>query len=143
AAPREMRLEPLTSTASAALLDARAPDLSRSLRERVLREAAGNPLALTELPGALQTAGLKGDPWLPTHLPLTTRLERAFAARLAGLPEDTHALLLVAAADEAGNVSELLQATTTFVGHPVTLDTLYPAVSAGFIEANETDLRFV
>ena len=63
-------------TAAAALLDARAPGLPDVVRARLLDEAAGNPLALVELPG-----GLGHGATVPKWLPLTTRLERAFAAR--------------------------------------------------------------
>jgi hypothetical protein len=63
-------------------LRANAADLSLANRDRILAEALGNPLALVELPVALRDT--------PDHdlerLPLTARLERAFAARTAGLP---------------------------------------------------------
>jgi hypothetical protein len=49
----ELRLSRLTDAAAAALLDARAPGLRPAVRRRVLEEAAGNPLALMELPAGL------------------------------------------------------------------------------------------
>ena len=48
----EHRVTGLDEATSAALLDAAAPGLPLTTRSRVLREAAGNPLALLELPGA-------------------------------------------------------------------------------------------
>ena len=75
----------LATPTAAALLDSRSPGLPASVRERFLREAAGNPLALVELPIAHERLGGEdaGDAgWLP----LTTRLEQAFAARALDLP---------------------------------------------------------
>ena len=51
----ELLVAPLDDAASEALLRQYAPDLSASTRERVLREAAGNPLALVELPAAMRS----------------------------------------------------------------------------------------
>jgi len=66
-------------------------------RQRIRREARGNPLALLELPGAWTGAAADWQP--PT---LSARLERAFAGRLAELPPRTRDAVLVAAADPAG-----------------------------------------
>ncbi len=60
--------------------------LSYADGERILREAAGNPLALVELPVAVRAAAEAGLAAAPEPLPLTARLERAFSARLGGLP---------------------------------------------------------
>jgi len=90
-----MRVERLPEDTAAELLDAVAPGLAPAVRSRVLSEAAGNPLALTELPAAV--ASLSGaDRLLPAVLPLTARLERAFTARVAGLPAETRTSLLIA-----------------------------------------------
>ena len=51
----ELHLAPLDDAASAALLRQHAPDLPPSTQERVLREAAGNPLALVELPASMRS----------------------------------------------------------------------------------------
>ena len=77
-------LEPLGAGDSRRLLASVAPDLSRAAQARVLRLAEGNPLALVELP---KTPGLTprasgGPEWLP----LTQRLQAAFAARVERLP---------------------------------------------------------
>src|SRR5262249_8360202 len=50
---------------AARLLDLQAPGLSKDLRSRFLREAAGNPLALVELPRAIQAADDGEARWLP------------------------------------------------------------------------------
>ena len=72
----ELHLDPLADEFARALLDRHFPDLASTVHERVLDQAGGNPLALLELPLALESR----DPeWklLPTHLPLTGRLEHA------------------------------------------------------------------
>jgi hypothetical protein len=78
---------------AARLLDIQAPDLSKNLRSRFLREAAGNPLALVELPRGLQAEDDREASWLP----LTARLERSFSSRLSDLPDVTRSLLYIAA----------------------------------------------
>jgi DNA-binding CsgD family transcriptional regulator len=93
----ELHVGRLDEASSSALLELTAPDLSSDLKSRVLDEAAGNPLALIELPVA--AASLDGA--VPADaLPLPTRLEQAFAARLAGLDSDTCRLLLLAALED-------------------------------------------
>jgi len=92
----ELQIAPLDSVASAALLRELAPDLPPSTRERILRMAAGNPLALVELPASIRA--IDQDAESPSDLlPLTARLERTFASRVEGLPAETRVLLLAAA----------------------------------------------
>src|SRR4051794_12491970 len=93
----ELRLQGLDPIASEALLDARAPGLEPVLRERILLEAAGNPLALVELPVGLPLDALGKGALFPSPLPLTARLELAFATQASELPPATRTLLLVAA----------------------------------------------
>ena len=89
----ELRLGPLDAVAAAALLDAHGV-LDAVVRERVLAQAAGNPLALVELPTAAgqQDSREALNEWIP----LTRRLEEAFASRLPGLPAVTFTALLAA-----------------------------------------------
>jgi hypothetical protein len=75
----ERRLGGLDDATAATLLDAAAPDLRVTVRKRVLREADGNPLALLELPAV--AAESEDEPSVREGLPLTERLERAFARR--------------------------------------------------------------
>ena len=135
-----LHLEALPGPAAAALLDVRAPGLPDAVRARLLGEAAGNPLALVELPVSYSKLG-KGAT-VPGWLPLTTRLERAFAARAFDLPAATRAALLVAAVDDGTQLSEVLDAAALVVSGPVTIDVLAPAVSAGLVEINGTQFRF-
>src|SRR5712691_6030657 len=137
----ELRLAGLSEPAARDLLDSRAPDLEPALRERLIEEAAGNPLALVELPDALR-AGRTGDgrPWL--RLPLTARLERAFAVQGSGLPTAARSVLLVAAADDGGVLQEVLDAASVIEGMRVTGDALAPAVEARLVTVNGSALVF-
>src|SRR4051812_26744355 len=85
----------LDDSTAAALLNGSAPQLPIATRTRVLREAAGNPLTLLELPAVIGQA--QDEQLLHGALPLSERLERAFAARVSELPEATRLVVLVAA----------------------------------------------
>ncbi|GAB2853132.1 LuxR family transcriptional regulator [Actinocorallia aurea] len=89
-----IEVQPLDAEASGRLLDLLHPGLPPSVRARVLDEAAGNPLAITELP---QTS--VGVEMLPAGTPLRTRLETGFAGRLLALDPHVRETLLVAALD--------------------------------------------
>ena len=123
--PDELRLPALPiarldEAAAGALLVRHAPDLTPQGRARVLALAAGNPLGLVEL------ARARLDPAAPVTL--TARLERAFAARLDEVGEDTRRVLLAAALDRGASLDEILQAAET---EPHALDA---AVAAGLID---------
>ncbi|WP_099039682.1 ATP-binding protein [Mycobacterium neglectum] len=77
--------------------------LDEQVRENIIAEAGGNPLALTELHRVLSPAELAGGFGLAQAHQLTNRLERAFGQRLTELPTETKTLLLVAAADPTGD----------------------------------------
>ena len=82
--------------ARALLAEAKAVTLDERVRERLLAEARGNPLALIELPEA-------GGFEPPTPSPLTGRIERSFRDRIAGLPAQARLLLTLASADPTGD----------------------------------------
>ena len=131
-------LSPLSDQAAAALLDARFPGLPVAVRRRVLDEAAGNPLALIELPPGLVEDAAATARWLP----LSERLMRAFGARTVGLPPATLTLLLIAAVDDGDAISEILAAGARAGGAPLTVDDFSPAVTAGLVEVGEERLIF-
>jgi DNA-binding CsgD family transcriptional regulator len=131
-------LSPLSDRDAAALLDAHFPDLPATARRRVLDEAAGNPLALMELP-----AGLAGDAAATARwLPLSERLMQAFGARTVGLPPAALTLLLVAAVDDGDAVSEILAAGSEADGIPLTMDDFSPAIAAGLVEVDTERVSF-
>jgi DNA-binding CsgD family transcriptional regulator len=139
----ELRLEGLEAAAAAELLATHAPALAERVRERLLAEAAGNPLALVELPVALGPDQL-GKGVLPEWLPLTARLERAFAARVSELPAVTRRLLLVAAVDHEGALAEVLVAASILepTETPIEVAALAPAVAARLIQVDASGVRF-
>jgi DNA-binding NarL/FixJ family response regulator len=135
----ELRLGPLDPAAAAALLDAHAV-LDPVVRRRVLQEAAGNPLALVELPVTASQYDSRGA--LPGWIPLTRHLEQAFASRLPGLPAVTFTALLAAALDDGDALAEVLAAASAVTGTPVSVGDLAAAVAAGLAEVDEPSVRF-
>jgi hypothetical protein len=129
----EHQLAPLTDEQSAQLLDTRFPGLAQHLRRHVLAAARGNPLALLELPGAL-TAG--GPAWPSPLLPLSRRLQQAFASRLAGLPGGARDALLLAALEGNGDLLVLdTAASGTFLAG------LAPAERSGLVKVDDLRLH--
>jgi DNA-binding CsgD family transcriptional regulator len=121
------------------LLDHSSPDAAPSVRERLLDEAAGNSLALLELPLALSEAQLEGRAPLPGALPLTARLRASFSQRVVRLPEATRAALLIAAAEEAGELAVTLRAAAKLGLPPDALDA---AENARLLRTDGTILSF-
>ena len=77
--------------------------LDERVRDRLVAETRGNPLALLELPRGLTPAELAGGFGLLDAPGLSGRIEDSFRRRLARLPADTQRLLLVAAAEPVGD----------------------------------------
>ena len=125
-----LTLNGLSAQAAAELLRDALP---ASRRYRVLAEAAGNPLALLELPRVLPGAQPEGP------LPLTERLRAAFEGQLTGLPEPARTVLLVAAAEGTGDLAPILRAAGAL---GASLGDLDPARTAGLIEVNGSALTF-
>jgi DNA-binding CsgD family transcriptional regulator len=132
-------LDGLDDDAAAELMDRYAPGLLPPVRERLLQEAAGNPLALVELPFSAQDRTVARP---PVWLPLTTRLEHAFADRVSGLPTATRTLLLVAALNDGDELPSTLAAAAAVARGDVTLEDLTPAVAARLIESDGATMSF-
>ena len=128
----------LDPEAALALLRARFPMLAPRVRQRLLDEAQGNPLALLELPPAL--SGPQRAAWqaLPAVLPLTDRLQALFAGRVSGLPAATRELLLLAVLAGPADYALLDQA----VGGEL-LERLAPAERAGLVRADDSTRQLV
>jgi DNA-binding CsgD family transcriptional regulator len=77
--------------------------LDERVRDRIVAETQGNPLALLELPRGLSPAQLAGGFGLPGAQAVPERIEESFRRRLGALPADTRSLLLVAAAEPVGD----------------------------------------
>jgi DNA-binding CsgD family transcriptional regulator len=85
-----------------ALLAIRGP-FDERVRDRIVAEAGGNPLALLELPRAITPAELAGGFGRPDAPGLAGRIEESFRRRLDSLPAQTRCLLLIAAAEPVGD----------------------------------------
>jgi DNA-binding CsgD family transcriptional regulator len=131
----EVALQPLGNRDAQDMVSRLAPELAPSVRDRIIREADGNPLALAELSATIRDDTASGD-GLRDTLPLNARLERAFASRWDELPRDTQWLVLIAALDDRDGVSEIVAAA----GVPASA--IRPAVDARLIEVDGPSLRF-
>ena len=129
-------LEPLDNTAATSLLEQRFPALSPHVRERLVAEAQGNPLALLELPIALRDAE-PARRRLAAVLPLTDRLEAVFASRVRALPAPTIVLLLMAVLDGTGDLRVLEAAARGESG----LDDLAAAERGRIVQIDESAAR--
>ena len=106
-----MQVRGLTDGDARALLDTVLPGhVDSRVRETIVAEARGNPLALLELPRGLSTAELAFGYGLADTVPLETRLEQGFSQRLEGLPRATRLFLLTAALEPVGDVDLLRRA---------------------------------
>ena len=124
------------------------------MRDRIIAETGGNPLALLQLPRGLGPAELAGGFWLPDPRPLASRIENSYLRQFRSLPRETQRLLLTAAAEPAGDVNLLWRAAElqripadaaaaaetaglvklgarVHFGHPLVRSAVYQAASAG------------
>ena len=115
----------------------RAP-LDERVRDRILAETRGNPLALLELPRGLTPAELAGGFGLLDLPALEGAMEQKFLEQIAALPPDTQRLLLIAAADPVGE-PELVQRAAQRLD--VGIEAAAPAVASGLLEVG-AQLRF-
>lgn len=107
----ELTLQGLADDDARALLEhATTGRLDANVRDRIVAEARGNPLALLELPRSMTAAELSGGFACPDSRDLRGQLEEHFLKRLETLPEATQRLMLVAAADPTGNAALLWRA---------------------------------
>nr|WP_167215840.1 helix-turn-helix transcriptional regulator [Kribbella shirazensis] len=130
-----------TPDAQAMLDSAVRGRIDARVRERILAEAHGNPLALLELPRWFSAAELSFGPALGSTVgrrSLTSRMEEGFLRRLELLPHESRLLLVIAAAEPLGDVRLLWRAAQSM---GISVDAARPAETAGLIELRET-VRF-
>ena len=102
----ELALQGLRGADARALLDSAVPGrLDERVRDRIVAETRGNPLALLELPRGLTSVELAGGFGRPDARPLESQIEQSFLRRIEALPGATQRLLLAAAAEPVGDVS--------------------------------------
>jgi DNA-binding CsgD family transcriptional regulator len=135
----ETALQGLGDDDARALLAAVLPGvLDDRVRDRIVAETRGNPLALLELPRGLTPAEMAGGFGRPDARPLASRIEQSFSRRLESLPLATRTLLLVAAAEPLGDVTLLWRAAGRLGIEPAAAA---PAEAAGLIDLG-TRVRF-
>jgi DNA-binding CsgD family transcriptional regulator len=135
----ELRLGGLDPVAAAALVDSHAGvALSSEIRDRLVLETGGNPLALLELSPALTEAQLSGAEALLAPMPVSARVERAFLTRVDRLREESQTLLLVAAVDDTGELATVLRAAAQLGAAAEALDSVE---QAGLVHVRGTRLE--
>jgi DNA-binding CsgD family transcriptional regulator len=108
----EMEVSGVRNGDARALLSSAVPSkLDERVRDRIIAETRGNPLALLELPRGLTARQLAGGFGLVEAQGLAGRIEESFVRRVETLSEDARCLLLVAAAEPLGDPLLLLAAS--------------------------------
>ena len=115
-----------------ALLDsALTGPLDALVRDQIVAEAHGNPLALLELPRGWTAAELAGGFGLPGAVPLAGRIEESFRRQLGALPAQPRRLLQLAAAEPTGDPVLVWRAAGRL---GICAEAAGPAVEAGLAE---------
>ncbi|MFR0359409.1 AAA family ATPase [Streptomyces sediminimaris] len=118
------------SDARALLLASLAGPLDAAIRDQIVAESHGNPLALLELPRTWKVAELAGGFGFPGDQPVAGKIEQSYSRRLLELPRDTQSLVLVAAAEPQGD-PVLLHRAAGSLG--LEMSTAAPAIDAGLM----------
>jgi DNA-binding CsgD family transcriptional regulator len=124
-------LEGLPTADARALLASVLPGLlDERVRDRIIAESGGNPLALLELPRGVTAAELVGGFGAVDPLPVAGRIEQSFLRRITPLPSVTQRLLLLAAAEPTGDPALLWRAAE---GLGISADAASPAEADGLL----------
>jgi DNA-binding CsgD family transcriptional regulator len=135
----DMELQGLADQDARTLVDSVVTGrLDNRVRDRLVAETRGNPLALLELPGRMTAAELAGGFELPDARELSAHIEDHYAHRIGELPEPTRRLMLLAAAEPLGDAELVLRAGRK---HSIAHDALKPAEAAALLEIGES-VRF-
>jgi DNA-binding CsgD family transcriptional regulator len=128
----ELRVEGLPEPDARVLLDSvLTGPLDARVREQIIADTGGNPLALVELPRGLTAAQLAGGFLLPGAAPLDGRIEDSFGRQLAALPDETRRLVQLAAADPSGDPALVWRAAGRL---GIGVEAAGPAMEAGLAE---------
>jgi hypothetical protein len=113
------------------LLESIVPgSLDRLVRDRIVAETRGNPLALLELARGMTPAEVQFGFARPSALPMADRIEQEYVRQLQSLPSETQRLLLVAAVEPVGDVAVLWRAASEL---GIGTDAAGPAEAAGLV----------
>jgi DNA-binding CsgD family transcriptional regulator len=128
----ELRVEGLQEADARALLDAALTGpLDTRVRDQILAETQGNPLALLELPRGLTPQELAGGFGLPNIVRLSGGIEANFRRQVEVLPDQTRRLLLIAAAEPVGDAALVWRAAARL---GIGAEAAAPAMEAGLVE---------
>ncbi len=128
----QISIGPLPDADARALLASAIPGrMDEAVRNRIIAEAQGNPLALLELPRSWTPTAFAGGFGLPDSVSVSWRIEESFRRRLASVPEQCRLLMLVAAAEPAGDPVPVWDAAER-LGIPV--EAAAPARQAGLLD---------
>ena len=134
-----LRLRPLPDAAARELLTGRLPEpLDDAVRDRIVAEARGNPLALLELARHAAPADLAGGFGLPDAVSVPDGIEEGIRRRTAALPAPTRLALVVAAAEPTGDPALFWHAAARVGLDPRDVE---PAQAAGLLEI-DSRVRF-
>jgi DNA-binding CsgD family transcriptional regulator len=124
-------LDGLPDADARALLASVLPGLlDERVRDRIIAESGGNPLALLELPHGVTAAELAGGFGMADPLPVAGMIEQSFLRRITPLPEVTRFLLLLAAAEPVGDPVLLWRAAGSL---GISADAASPAEADGLL----------
>lgn len=113
--------------------------IDERVRERILAESRGNPLALLELHAGPTPVELAGGYGVAQGRPLAARIEGSFTVKLRSLPSRTRQLLLIAAADPLGSATSLWRAAERL---GLGVDDAAPAEEAELITIGDARVQF-
>jgi DNA-binding CsgD family transcriptional regulator len=134
-----LELRGLRDADARALLESVLPrKLDSRIRDQIVAESRGNPLALLELPKVFTPAEMALGFELPGAVTLAGRIEESFRQRVSDLPEQTRRLLLVASAEPTGDPILLWQAAARL---GIGLEAAGPAEKVALAEFS-TRIRF-
>ena len=101
------------------------------VRDQIVTESHGNPLALVELPRTWIAADLAGGFGLSGNHAVAGKIELSYRRRLLALPSDTRLLVLAAAAEPLGDAALLRSAAASL---DVDMAAVAPAIDAGLLQ---------
>ena len=131
----QLSLEGLDDPDARALLSRAVPGrLDDRVRDRIIAETGGNPLALVELSQTMSPAERAGGFAPPAAGDLPSRLQERYLQRVAELPEATQRLVLLAAAEPLGDATLLWRAAERL---STDAGALAPATKAGLLEIDD------
>ena len=119
--------------------------LDQPVRDRIIGETRGNPLALLELSRGISAAQLAGGFGLPTAANLPAQIEDHYLGRVRALPEPTQHLMLLAAADPVGDASLLWRAAQSlgiepWAAEPAEADQLLEIRASGAVSPSAGEI---